>query len=253
MKRLTTSALVVLLLMAARSSSPCSVNMCSNHGVELRGEFVVRVMHGGRPLAGVSVRVTSFTEQKVVERFFSATATDGTVHVAGLPEGEYWLNAELLGITAGDECFHVSQRASRSAKGKVTYGWGDVVPATRRLAGKLIDSKPGQGGTTLSNFLHRTDVPISDARLTLRDPLTGKAYEAVSGHDGGFAFDSAPQGTYVLHVDAGTVPGGRNYDSADQLIRLSKGSTPNTLLLKWKEAGLGSCGGASMELQSISN
>lgn len=253
MKRMITSAFVMLLLTAARSSAPCSVNMCSNHGIEMRGQFVVRVRHAGKPLAGVTVRITSFSEQKLVERFSGTTGTDGIARVTRLSEGDYWLNVELLGITAQDGCFHVSQHSSRGAKGKVTFDWGDLVPATRRLAGKLIDSQPGAGGTNLANYLHRTDVPIGSARLTLHDPLTRRKYEALSDQNGGFAFDSIPQGVYVLHVDAGEVPGSRDYDSTDQLIRLADGATPNMLLVTWKEAGFGSCGGASMELRNISN
>ncbi len=253
MKRLITFAFVVVLLTVARSSAPCSVNMCGNHGEEMRGEFVVRVRHGGKPLAGVMVRITSFTEQKAVERFSGTTSTDGSVRVTGLSEGDYWLNAELLGITARDGCFHVSPHTSRRAKGKVTFDWGDLVPASRRLAGKLIDSLPGEGGTNLANYLHRTDIPISGAKLTLHEPLTGRVYEVFSDHDGGFAFDSVPQGVYVLHVDGGKVSGGRDYDSTDQLIRLADGATPNMLLVMWKEAGFGSCGGAIMELRNIPN
>ena len=95
------------------------------------------------------------------------------------------------------------------------------------------------------NVIHRIDVPISGARMKLQDPLTGKFFNAVSDHNGDFAFDSAPQGIYVLHIDGGTVSEDREYDSTDLLIQLSGTAMPNSLLLMRREVGGGSCGGTT--------
>ena len=82
-------------------------------------DFVVRVSHGDKPLQGVSVWVGQSTEGNANKLFSGVTAADGTVHVVDLPPGEYWLNAELLGIVAGTECFQVVPRPTRKAKKKV--------------------------------------------------------------------------------------------------------------------------------------
>lgn len=89
--------------------------------------------------------------------------------------------------------------------------------------------------------------------MKLQDPLTGKAYNAVSDDKGDFAFDSVPKGIYVLHIDSGTVSQSRTYDSTDVLLRLSETATRDYLLLKRREAGGGSCGGTYLELQNVSN
>ena len=59
--------------------------------------------------------------------------------------GDYWLDASFLGVNAAYFCFHVSERPSRKAKRRMRYDWGDLAPATRQLAGKLVDSQPGTG------------------------------------------------------------------------------------------------------------
>lgn len=232
------------------SSYGCSSVSCLNKGVELRPEFVVRVTHGDKPLQGVSVRVSSAAGGNVNNLFSGVTAADGSVRVVNLPPGEYWLNAELLGIVAGTECFHVDPRPTRKAKKKVSYDWGDLAPATRQVAGRLIDSQPGHGGTPIWNQLHRVDTPISEARLRLQDPLTGAVYSTLSDSDGHFSFGSIPNGIYVLHIEGGTAPSGRGFDSSDHLIRLSDTDTAkgDMLLLSHRDAGAGSCGGTYLEL-----
>ena len=181
--------------------------------------------------------------------FSGMTASDGTVHVADLPAGEYWLDAELLGITAGSQCFHIGSRTSRKAKRTLTYEWGDLAPSTRQIAGTLIDPQPGEGAILLQNVRNGVVDPIPEARLKLQNALTGAVYNAVSNHDGGFSFAPPPNGTYVLHVEGGTMPSGRDYQSTDLLVRLSNTATQNMLLLKRTSGGAGSCGGPSLSLE----
>jgi len=250
LKRFLAVGAFIPLLTFPTSSYACSFVSCLNKGVELRPEFVVRVTHGDKPLQGVSVRVSSAAEGNVNNLFSGVTAADGSVRVVSLPPGEYWLNAELLGIVAGTECFHVDPRPTRKGKKKVSYDWGDLAPATRQVAGRLIDSQPGQGEIPIWNQLHRVDTPISEARLRLQDPLTGAVYSTLSDSDGHFSFGSIPNGIYVLHIEGGTAPRGRGFDSSDHLIRLSDTDTAkgDMLLLSRRDAGAGSCGGTSLEL-----
>jgi len=132
LKRFLAVGAFIPLLTFPTSSYACSFVSCLNKGVELRPEFVVRVTHGDKPLQGVSVRVSSAAEGNVNNLFSGVTAADGSVRVVSLPPGEYWLNAELLGIVAGTECFHVDPRPTRKGKKKVSYDWGDLAPATWR-------------------------------------------------------------------------------------------------------------------------
>jgi len=215
---------------------------CVSGGTEMRREFAVRVQHDGTPLAGVSVQVIS--DGPIM--FSGSTESDGVVRVTNLPAGEYWLKAELLGVLAGSECFHVAERASRKAKRRVKYEWGDFAPASRRITGSLVDSRPSQGGAPIWNLIHPTRVPITGTRLTLRNPITGGVFETTSDQRGSFAFDGIPSGTYVLRAEGGRSD--REYDTADFLIKVSPKATRDTLLMIRSDSGGGSCGGTSLEL-----
>ena len=103
--------------------------------------------HDGKPLEGVLVEITG--EGK--EQFSGLTSTDGKAHL-NLSPGHYWIKAELLGISAAYECFHINQQTSKTAKREFTYEWGDSAPATRQLAGKMVDSQPRKDGTLSGTF-----------------------------------------------------------------------------------------------------
>jgi hypothetical protein len=218
---------------------------CLNGGRETRKNLTVAITHDGKPLAGVNIHFVS----EGVERFAGATDADGIVRLASLEPGEYWINAEFLGTGAAYDCFHINNRSSLRAKRKLTYTWGDDPPATNRVAGRLIDSQPGKGGTPLWNLIHRVDVPISGARLKLHDSTTGAVYNSASDHDGVFAFEAIPDGTYVLHIEGGAA-GDRTYDATDAVVKLSSGANRNWLLFRRQEAGGGSCGGTELKLQA---
>ncbi len=143
--------------------------------------------------------------------------------------------------------------ASRKARKTRRYEWGDMAPAIRQTIGRLVDSQPGKGGNPLENLLHRVDVPIAGARLELRQPFMGTVYTTISDANGYFAFDQVPEGTYALHIEAGTASGDRTVDSTDLLIQLSITAKQGTLLLARREAGAGSCGGTSIEIKHSPN
>lgn len=220
---LTVAALAFAFHCIAIPANACSMAGCLGRGVEMRRNFVVGVMHAGKPLSGVSVQVSGHGKQ-----FTLFTTSEGEAYIADLASGDYWLDAQLLGISAAYQCFHVADRPSRKAKRKLTYDWGDDAPATQRLAGRLIDSQPGKAGSPLWNLLHRVDVPIIGANLKLQDPTTGAIYTETSGNQGDFSFESVPAGTYVLHVEGGSA-GDRGYDATDQLIEVSPQASRNSL------------------------
>lgn len=251
MRLLQIVAILGSLLAASRPSAACSMAGCLNDGVEMRCTFAVDITHDGKPLPGVTVKVRGFGgEKNNIQLFSGVTARNGKVVVGELPPGNYWLDTELLGITAGSQCFHVTAGSSRSAKKRIAYVWGDLAPGVRRMAGRLIDSQPGHGSSPIMNQVHRVDVPIVHANMKLQNPITAVAYSTESDADGHFTFGDVPSGTYVLHIDGGTVTDGRDYESTDLLVALGERAKWDTLLLSRREAGAGSCGGTYLELRN---
>jgi hypothetical protein len=252
LSRLAASLLLVCLLpLVAIPAGACSLAGCMDRGIEMRRDFVVKIRHADKPLPGAIVEITGPQGTNDAKRFTVTTDKDGVARITNLAPGDYWLNAEHLGIGAAYHCFHVNEKPSRKAKRNLAYDWGDLAPGTRRIAGKLVDSQPGKGGTPIWNLLHRVDVPIADAMLTLLNTTTGAVYHTTSDANGAFAFDGIPNGAYVLHIDAGKVEPDREYEASDHLIALGPTARRDSLLLKRREASGGSCGGTSLELQDI--
>jgi len=219
----------------------------------MRSYFSVKVRHADKPLLGAIVEITGPQDTGYAKTFSVMTDKDGIARITNLVPGDYWINAGYLDIGAAYHCFHVDERPSRKAKRNLAYDWGELAPSTRRIAGELLDSQPGRGGTPIWNLLHRVDVPIAAAKLTLQNAATRAVYHMTSDANGAFAFDGIPNGTYVLHIDAGKVEPDREYEASDHLISLSSTAKRNSLLLKRREASGGSCGGTSLELQEASD
>jgi hypothetical protein len=247
------SLVLCLLSVFAAPASACSLEGCTNRGIELRSDFAVKIRHADKPLPGTTIEITGPQGTSGAKKFAVKTDKDGIARITNLAPGDYWLNAEYLDIGAAYHCFHVNERPSRKAKRNLAYDWGDLAPGARRIAGKLLDSQPDKGGTPIWNPLHRVDVPIVAAKLTLQNAITRAVYYTTSDASGAFAFDGIPNGTYVMHIDAGKVEPDRDYEASDHLVSLSPTAKRNSLLLKRQEASGGSCGGTSLELQESSD
>jgi hypothetical protein len=206
LKALLSCAAVLFLVAIPASTAACSTVACLDRGVELRRNFTVGVTHEGKALPGVIVQITGNSEGESHRSFSGITSSNGTAHFANILPGDYWIQADLLGISAGYECFHINPTASRNAKKGRSYEWGDEPLGAREAVGRLVDSQPGKGGNPLENLLHRVDVPIPQARLELRQPVIGTVYTTVSDANGHFAFGRVRDGIYVLHVEAGAAP-----------------------------------------------
>jgi hypothetical protein len=187
------------------SSFACSEVACLGDGRELRQNFVVRVTHDGKALQGVHVKVTTFIRDDHDETvaFFGTTAADGTMRIANLPPGKYGLDAELLGITAGYDCFHVGSPSSNKAKKRVIYTWGDSGWGVRQVAGQVNDLRRNLKAGIGHWYDNPTIVPLAGAKLRLQGPRDAARYEAVADANGNFSFPALPEGTYAFHLDAG--------------------------------------------------
>ncbi len=250
MSRPAASLVVVCLLpLVAVPAGACSLAGCQDRGIEMRSDFAVKIRHADIPLPGATVEIAGPQGTSGARKFTVTTDKDGIARITSLAPGDYWLDAEYLAIGAAYHCFHVKERPSRKAKSNLTYDWGDLAPGTRRIAGKLLDSQPGKGGTPIWNLGHRVDVPIVGAKLTLQNATTRAVYHTTSDASGAFAFDAIPNGTYVLHIDAGKVEKDRDYEASDHLISLGSTANGDSLLFKRQEASGGCCGGTSLELQ----
>jgi hypothetical protein len=243
LKALLTFAPLVLALVLPGSSAACSLAGCSGNGVELRPNVIVKVTHQDKPLSGVTVLVTGMGTQV----FLGRTEADGTVRISNVPAGDYWLQAELLGIYAAYTCFHVSPRPSRKAQKKLKFEWGDMPPATQQIAGRLQTRQLGKEGNLVERVRHPVDVPIRNASLILRSPINDAVYRAASDQDGKFTFAEIPPGVYILHVEGGATPDGETFGADDQLLRLATSAKSKALVLT-PNVGGGSCGGWSLAL-----
>jgi hypothetical protein len=72
---------------------------------------------------------------------------------------------------------------------------------------------------------------------------------AISDENGDFTFPDVPNGTYVLHVNGGSLKSGSAYDSTDLLIKVNEKAMWDALLLTNRAAGGGSCGGMSLDVR----
>jgi hypothetical protein len=247
LKTLSIVAALLLFGMSASSSTACTMVTCLNRGRELRSDFLVSVTHDDKPLAGVTVQILRDVEDNHSEFFSGKTDTDGAIRIRKLGPGDYLLNVELLGIFAEGACFHVSRHASTKAEKKVSVVWGEFPHATRQIAGSLVNSQLGRGGSPPGNLTHRVDVVISNAKLTLRGPFTDAVYEAVSDAYGHFAFRGIPDGLYVLHLEGGATPDGRTFEQANLLFRLSDSAKQKIVVVKLYDPAGGSCGGWQLD------
>jgi hypothetical protein len=229
------------------SSAACSMYGCSPSETELSSTFTVRISHDDKPLPGVTVKLTRSDGTRVVELPSQETDATGSITISKLRPGDYWLSADLLGISAGMRCFHVASSRSKKASKQVTLEWGDEAPAAREAAGKLIHTQAGHGDSHFWNITHPVHLPIGESRLSLRAPKSDAFYNTTSDSDGHFTFGEIPDGLYVLRVEGGAAAGGRGIEPVNLLFRLSRSASQRSLFVDEADAFGGRCGGWSIE------
>jgi hypothetical protein len=226
---------VLIFTLLPPPAAACSLIACLNHGINVAGTFEVVVKHDGKPLRGVGVTIKVFTDSPF-EVYSSTTDVGGVAHIK-LPPGDYELTVEYLGVGAGYQCFHVDRGWSWRAKHVLSYTWGDSAPSTRSVAGSVLDSQPGTGGTPIWNISHPLDVPITGARLRLQNAITGDLFNTMSDARGAFDFGAVPDGTYALHIEGGV---GRDYNPTDEVVKVDQVSKRRTLDFRWQDSSCGS-------------
>jgi|SRR5580692_8931249 hypothetical protein len=229
------------------SSAACSMYGCSPSETELRSNFSVRISHANKPLPGVTVKLTRSDGTRVVELLSQETDASGSIKISKIPPGDYWLSADLFGISAGERCFHVVAASSWKARKQINFEWGNKAPATREAAGKLVHTQGGQGDSPLWNITHPAQMPISNARLSLRAPLSDASFSTASDKDGHFTFGEIPDGLYVLRVEASATANGGSIEPANLLFRVSRSASKRDLFVDEADAFGGRCGGWSIE------
>jgi hypothetical protein len=229
------------------TSAACSMFGCSPSETELRPNFDVKISHGDRPLTRVMVKLTRNYGARLVEVLSQETDANGSVHISKLPPGDCWLHAELLGISAGMRCFHVAPKSSRKATKQVSFEWGDEPASAHEAAGKLVHTQAGHGDSPIWNITHPVQVPVSNARLSLRAPESDAYYSTTSDKDGHFTFGEILDGLYVLRVEGGAAAGGRSIEPVNLLFRLSRSGAQRSLLVDEGDPIGGSCGGWSIK------
>lgn len=213
---------------------------CIDNGTELRSEFVVIVRHEGKPLPGATIQIARADAENADKLFSGTTAADGTVRVERLPSGSYLLSAQLLGIFANSECFHVGKTSSKGAKKEISFKWGNEPPEAREATGKLVHSQAAYDRSPQWNA-HRVYIPIPKAMLSLRAVQSAAFYHARSDKDGHFTFGEIPEGIYVLRVE------GAGIEPTNLLFRVSHTAEKKTLFVDDADPIGGGCGGWYLE------
>jgi hypothetical protein len=247
MKSQSLAILTLVFAVLPISSAACSMSGCSPSETELRPNFAVKISHDDRPLAHVAVKLIGNDGTRIVELPSQETDASGTVRISNLPPGNYWLSADLLGISAGTRCFHVAPTSSRKTTKQISFEWGDEATAAREAAGKLVHTQAGHGDNPIWNITHPVQVPIGNARLSLRAPESDAYYTATSDKDGHFTFGEVPDGLYVLRVEGGAAAGGRGIEPVNLLFRLSQSGAQRDLFVDETDPIGGSCGGWSIK------
>jgi hypothetical protein len=216
--------------------------------VQLRSTFTVEVRHDGHPLLGATVTVTGDSGTK--GNFRGVTGPSGILTVSKLPPGNYSVDAEYLGLSATEtaptssSCFKVARFGRKSAINRVVYEWHSTyATAIRAVSGQITESALGTDPNPVQRFLHKIEVPIRSARLTLRKVEADGSFDSVADADGTFQFPEVPPGLYVLQIDA---QGQRTPRPSVHMLRILANAPPGELHVVADGA---ICGGSFLELK----
>ena len=229
----------------------CSGAVCDTQRVEMEANFRVIIKLGRTGLHGAKVEITALPTGRLIVT--ELTESSGRAAIKKLPRGDYHIRVSYLGVTAGDECFHVQAQSSASARSTLRYRWGGYGVAMRAVAGSVEEWQPGKGVTLLEGKggtllagkdghpilrldLGRT-VPIEGVTTYLENALTREVLRSQSDDNGMFQFAAVPDGIYVLHIEGGKTT--RAYTPTDMIVPVSHTATRGSVVLTLNEDGCG--------------
>jgi hypothetical protein len=217
----------------------------------MEANFRIMIKLGRTGLHGAKVEITALPPGRLIVT--ELTDSSGRATIKKLPWGEYHIRVSYLGVTAGDECFHVRAQSSASARSTLRHGWGGYGVSMRAVAGSLEESQPGkgvtlmrgnggallvgEGGHPILNFDHGVTVPIEGATTSLENALTREVLRSQSDDKGLFRFPAVPDGIYVLHIEGGKTA--RAYAPTDMIVPVSHTATRDSVVLTLSEDSCG--------------
>ena len=76
--------MVCLLPLVAVPVSACSLAGCLDRGIEMRGDFAVKIRHADKPLPGAAVEITGPQGTNSAKKFTVTTDKDGIAGITNL-------------------------------------------------------------------------------------------------------------------------------------------------------------------------
>jgi hypothetical protein len=218
----------------------------------MEATFRIMIKLGRTGLHGAKVEITALPAGRPIVT--ELTDSSGRATIKKLPRGgEYHIRVSYLGVTAGEDCFHVRAQSSASARSTLRYGWGGYGVSMRAVAGRLEESQPGKGVTLMTgkggallvgegghpilNFDPGVTVPIEGVTTSLENALTREVLRSQSDDKGLFRFPDVPDGIYVLHIEGGKTA--RAYAPTDMVVPVSHTATRDSVVLTLSEDSCG--------------
>jgi len=248
------AVLTLAVICCPPRSKACSVAMCDSQRVEMEANFRVVMKLGRTALHGARVEITPLSAGRL--SVTELTDRSGRATIKELARGAYHIRVSYLGVTAGDECFHVRAQSSASARSTLRYRWGGYGVPMRAIAGSLEESQPGKGVTLMAgkggallvgegghpilNFDHGATVPVEAATISLENALTREVLRSQSDGKGLFRFPAVQDGIYVLHIEGGKTA--RPYRPTDIIVPVSHAGTRDSVVFTLSEDSCGVVG-----------
>jgi hypothetical protein len=211
---------------------------CSLQSLELKevsSNLKIVVTHRGKPIAGIKVEVVP--EKSTEPIVTGATDEHGTVLISGLMVGQYHLTASHDDCDAGKEWIEVVAVPDAKTKKRFDFQWADRSYQTRRVAGTLSGTVPGNTGNKLMDILHPKETSFPGVSITLKNAFSDDTYQTVSDSTGTFLLDGVPDGIYVLTIGGGLASVTGISDVTSQLIDVISTTTRDSLPLRLKDTG----------------
>jgi len=191
----------LLIAVARQPVSACSISVTP---FEVTDHFVVQVLDRGKPVRDLTIQLSAFSkhsDNRIEERILLTRKTDenGEAAFSAIRSGSYSVTVKHEAFSKVASVF-VKKHASNSAEGKFTFEWPAVQvlavqSASGLLNGQLKTERP------LDDQFHPVFQPLSNAKLSLLEAVSGQPIESLVASDSGAFSFRATEGLYILHVE----------------------------------------------------